>query len=128
MRALKSEGVVKFAYHRVLRRWQIARIKRGNAGLPRRRYQRLQHALLDLPAEYATAHQPGVKFQAVRITVMRHADHHADHAEVAELVLQPNLQRYARRIALELSDLRFGVAPRRKVELVRFVDQLDDPR
>ena len=54
------------------------------------------------------------------------ANDHADHAVVAENVRQPDLQGENLGVVLRRSHFRIGVAARRQVVLVGFVDELDD--
>ena len=83
-----------------------------------------QCRFLHAAAEDATAHQPGIDLEGLRIG--RTQDDDSDHAIVPEAIDQPELQRGQCGIALHRGNLALGIAPRCQVELVRLVDQLRD--
>src|SRR5665213_3052605 len=51
-----------------------------------------QHGLLDLSPQDPATHQPGVNVPVTTVVVLiGGADHHADHPQITELILQPDL-------------------------------------
>src|SRR5262249_18392601 len=78
---------------------------------------------LHFSSKDAAAHQPSIDIPGRRPLA---ADEDADHAVVAEDIGQSYLQCEAICIALHCGNLRLHVAPRRQIELVRFIDELND--
>ena len=82
-----------------------------------------QRRFLDLAAEHPAAHQPGIHEQ---IAVVDHAaDDDGDDAVVAEAVEQAQLQPEGLRILHQREHVFVGIAPRRQIELVGLVDELN---
>ncbi len=87
----------------------------------------MQHRPFHGAAQHAAAHEPGVDIPGLRGVRRGPADRDARHAEIAEAVLQPDLESEYRRVLLDRGDFGLGVAPRGQIELIGLVDELDDP-
>jgi len=83
---------------------------------------KIERRRLDLPAEDATTHQPGIDCQVFAVGHL--ADHDADNSVVAKPVDQAQLQPEGARIIDQRQHILFRIAPGRQVELIGLVDQL----
>ncbi len=84
----------------------------------------ITHRLFDASVQHAATHQPCVH---VPLFGCPRADHNADHAVVAKLVANGDLQCVVIGGVLQRGNLLFGVPPRGHIELIGLVDELTDP-
>ena len=128
MREREAECRIQLADDSVFRGWYVVGAKRSYTHAARSLDSDIHRFMLQLPAEYPAAHDPGIDFDQAGDLRVRTQNHRADKTIVAEPVDEAELQRETSIGGDEPRHIFMGMTSGRRIKLICFPDQLCDTR